>query len=104
MIKYEIKPSVRLIYDTVISNMSVGYMPFLHHILVNDYGYTRKEIMSEIGGSKPYISNSLARAKEKLENPTKLVQYNLFLQKIEIAFKRQLLSIDKSMFNVREIK
>jgi CRISPR/Cas system endoribonuclease Cas6 (RAMP superfamily) len=83
--------------------MPVGYMPFLHHILVSDYGYTRKEIMAEIGGSKPYISNSLNRAKEKLENPMKLVQYNLFLQKIEVAFKRQLLSIDKSMFNVREV-
>ena len=104
MIKHEIRPSIRLIYDTVISNMPVGYMPFLHHILVSDYGYTRKEIMAEIGGTKPYISNSLNRAKEKLENPMKLVQYNLFLQKIEIAFNRQLLSIDKSMFNVREIK
>ena len=104
MIKHEIRPSIRLIYDTVISNMPVGYMPFLHHILVSDYGYTRKEIMAEIGGSKPYISNSLNRAKEKLENPVKLVQYNLFLQKVEVAFNRQLLSIDKSMFNVREIK
>ena len=104
MIKHEIRPSIRLIYDTVISNMPIGYTPFLHHILVNDYGYTRKEIMAEIGGSKPYISNSLNRAKEKLENPMKLVLYNVFLQKIEIAFNRQLLSINKSMFNIREIK
>ena len=104
MIKHEIRPSIRLIYDTVISNMPVGYMPFLHHILINDYGYTRKEIMAEIGGSKPYIINSLNRAKEKLENPMKLVLYNVFLQKIEIAFNRQLLSINKSMFNIREIK
>src|SRR5574344_1693250 len=103
MIKYEIRPSIRLIYDTIISNMPVGYMPFLHHILISDSGYTRKEIMAEIGGSKPYISNSLNRAKEKLENSMKLVQYNLFLQKIEVAFKRQLLNIDKSMFNVREV-
>ena len=102
MIKYEIKPSVKLIYATIKSCMIYGDNPILAYILFNDFNYSTQDILKATNWNKGDFSKDLKKGLVSVNNPIKQLHRDLYLKKINEKFQIYLVSINKEMLHLQE--
>lgn len=101
MIKYEIKPSVKLIYKTVKENIIYGDNPILAYILFEDYNYTLQEILKSTKWSKGSLSRDLQVGRLQIKNPVKQLHRTLYLEKIDEKFQIYTWGINKEVLTLQ---
>lgn len=104
MIKYEIKPSVKLIYKTVKENIIYGDNPILAYILFENYNYTLQEILKNTNWEKGGLSRDIQKGLIQMKNPIKQLHHKLYLEKINEKFQIYIGSINKELLTLTEIK
>ena len=104
MIKYEIKPSVKLIYKTVKENMIYGDNPLLAYILFIDYNYSIQDIRRNTSWNKGSLSRDIQVGLLQIKNPIKQLHHKLYLEKINEKFQIYLGGINKELLTLTEIK
>ena len=101
--KYEIKPSIKLISTVFKEIRTVGDTSLLFYILYEVYGYTQIEINKANLYSKGKISSGIKEGYVAIKNPIKKLHCDIYLEKINEKFQIYLGSINKEMLSLREI-
>ena len=101
--KYEIKPSIKLISTVFKEIRTVGDTSLLFYILYEVYGYTQIEINKANLYSKGKISSGIKEGYVAIRNPIKKLHCDIYLEKINEKFQIYLGSINKEMLSLCEI-
>ena len=101
--KYEIKPSIKLISTVFKEIRTVGDTSLLFYILYEVYGYTQIEINKANLYSKGKISSGIKEGYIAIKNPIKKLHCDIYLEKINEKFQIYLGSINKEMLSLCEI-
>ena len=101
--KYEIKPSIKLISTVFKEIRTVGDTSLLFYILYEVYGYTQLEINKANLYSKGKISSGIKEGYVAIKNPIKKLHCDIYLEKINEKFQIYLGSINKEMLSLCEI-
>ena len=101
--KYEIKPSIKLISTVFKEIRTVGDTSLLFYILYEIYGYTQLEINKANLYSKGKISSGIKEGYVAIRNPIKKLHCDIYLEKINEKFQIYLGSINKEMLSLCEI-
>lgn len=101
--KYEIKPSIKLISTVFKEIRTVGDTSLLFYILYEVYGYTQIEINKANLYSKGKISSGIKEGYAAIKNPIKKLHCDIYLEKINEKFQIYLGSINKEMLSLCEI-
>lgn len=102
MIRYEIKPSIKLIYNVFQENKNIGDTPLLFYILYEVFGYSQAEINRANFYRKGGISLGIKNGYQVIKNPIKKLHCDIYLEKINEKFQIYLGSINKEMLHLQE--
>lgn len=98
--RYEIKPSIKLISTVFKEIRTVGDTSLLFYILYEVYGYTQIEINKANLYSKGKISSGIKEGYVAIKNPVKKLHCDIYLEKINEKFQIYLGSINKEMLSL----
>lgn len=100
MIKYEIKPSIKLIFNTIKDSLIYGDTPLIAVILIDDFKYTNQEVLKNTNWDKSTLSKYLPKGRQLLKNPIKKLHYELYLKMINDKFQLYTGSINREMLHL----
>ena len=100
MLKYEIKPSIKLVFSTLEGSLNYGDTPLIAVILVDELKYAFQEILAKSKWKKPNLSQYLTKGRKSLNQPIKKLHYDLYLKMIDDKFKLYAESINKEMLHL----
>ena len=98
--KYEIKPSIKLISTVFKEIRTVGDTSLLFYILYEVYGYTQIEINKANLYSKGKISSGIKEGYIAIKNPIKKLHCDIYLEKINEKFQLYIGSINKELLTL----
>ena len=102
--KYEIKPSIKLIYSTVKSNMVYGDTPILAYILFVDFSYSVQDILKNTVWSKGGLSRDIQKGLLDIKNPIKKLHRDLYIEKINEKFQMYVSGLNREVVYYKEIE